>query len=57
MKFRHLFTRIAGFSLVVMSLLATPAATAQAVISNETLVTTTCGLDPLVAPARTLGPT
>jgi|HubBroStandDraft_1064217.scaffolds.fasta_scaffold87163_2 hypothetical protein len=41
MKFRHLFPRIAGFPLVVMALLATPPATAQAVISNETLVTTT----------------
>jgi hypothetical protein len=41
MKFLRRFENIAGFALVALSLLATPASTAQTVISNETLVTTT----------------
>ncbi|HXM22791.1 MAG TPA: hypothetical protein VN948_16150 [Terriglobales bacterium] len=41
MKFPHLFEIIAGLALVALSLFATPAATTQTIIGNETLVTTT----------------
>jgi hypothetical protein len=41
MKFQLLKQIIVGLGLVVVSLLAAPAATAQTVISNETLVSTT----------------
>ena len=41
MKFRHIFENIAVLALVILSLLATPAATAQTVLSNEALVNTT----------------
>jgi hypothetical protein len=38
MKFRHIFENIAVLALVILSLLATPAATAQTILSNEALV-------------------
>lgn len=41
MKFRCLFKILAGISLITSSLVAPSAATAQTVVSNETLVTTT----------------
>jgi hypothetical protein len=41
MRFPHLIKNVAGLTLVALSLLATQAATAQTVISDETLVTTT----------------
>jgi hypothetical protein len=57
MKFPHPLQTIAAFALIALPLLATPAATAQTIISNETLVSTTlvvnkhsvtalCGTDP-----------
>jgi hypothetical protein len=41
MRFPPIFVSIAGLTLVALSPLATPAAIAQTVISNETLVSTT----------------
>jgi hypothetical protein len=41
MKFPRIFENIAVLAPVILSLLATPAATAQTVLSNETLVSTT----------------
>jgi len=41
MRFPHLFETIGGLTLVAWSLFATPAATAQTIIGNETLVSTT----------------
>jgi hypothetical protein len=41
MKFPHPLQIVAGFALIALPLLAIPAATAQTIISNETLMTTT----------------
>jgi hypothetical protein len=41
MKFLSLTQKLAGSALMILSLLATPATSAQTVISNETLVSTT----------------
>ena len=38
MKFPHIFENVAALALLVVSLVATPAVTAQTIISNETLV-------------------
>jgi hypothetical protein len=50
MRFPHLFEIVAGLALVAG--LAAPAATAQTVISNETLMTTTFVVNKQVATAR-----
>ncbi|HXM21954.1 MAG TPA: hypothetical protein VN948_11905 [Terriglobales bacterium] len=57
MKLPRLFEISAGFALVALSLLATPAATARTIISNETLVTTTFVVNKTAATAkcRTIG--
>ena len=52
MKFPHIFENIAALALLVLSLLATPAATAQTVLSNETLVSTTLVVNTQSATAR-----
>jgi hypothetical protein len=41
MKFPHIFENVAALAWLVVSLVATPAVTAQTIISNETLVSTT----------------
>jgi hypothetical protein len=51
MRFPHLFETIGGLTLVALSLIATPG-TAQTVISNETLVTTTFVVNKKIATAQ-----
>jgi hypothetical protein len=50
MRFSHLFETIGGLTLAALSLI--PAATAQTVISNETLVTTTFVVNEKIATAH-----
>jgi hypothetical protein len=52
MKSPHVFENIAGLTLIALSLLATTAASAQAVISNETLVSTTFVVSKTAATAK-----
>jgi hypothetical protein len=55
MKLPHRFDIIAGLALMALLLLATPATTAQTVISNETLVTTTFVVNKQSATAKCKG--
>jgi hypothetical protein len=52
MKLLYLFGNFAVITLVALSLVEIPAATAQAVISNETLVTTTFVVNKRAATAQ-----
>jgi hypothetical protein len=52
MKFPRIFENIAVLALVILSLLATPTATAQTVLSNEALVNTTLVVNTQSATAR-----
>jgi hypothetical protein len=52
MTLLHRFEIVAGLALVALSLVATPASTAQTVINNETLVTTTFVVNKTSATAR-----
>jgi|SRR5580692_289739 hypothetical protein len=52
MKFPHIFENLAALALLVLSLVATVPATAQTVLNNETMVSTTLVVNTQSATAR-----